>query len=337
MIEQRSLADIIQQRVSLGKISSTGFFNLRCPVCNDHSERGGFKFDGDTTGYSCWNCSSKFKYEEGSGKLSKNAKDILEAFGISREDLRELTSSIFLNQNKEESEINLKGMTAVKLHTPEVAFPDRTRPLLSDGHEAFQEPILEYLIGRSIDPLQHQLYFSLDPKLLRRVIIPFWRDGKLIYWQARTIDEGVKPRFLNCVVAKDAVLYGYDKLHTYEAAPLFVTEGVFNALLVDGISIMGAALNAAKLEVLKRTKRRLIFVRDRDSQGDALSQQVLENGWEITTVDQRVNDINASVTRFGLPFTAYSLIKNARSPERKLQSAIDLNIWGLEDRLRKRR
>jgi hypothetical protein len=337
MIEQKSLADIIQQRVSLGKLSSTGFYNLRCPVCNDHSERGGFKFDGDTTGYSCWNCSARFRYEEGTGKLSRNAKEILEAFGISREDLRELTSSIFLNPaEKTEKEITSESLTKVKLFTPEVAFPDRTRPLLSEGLEDFQEPLLEYLIARRIDPLETQFYFSLDPKMLRRVIIPYWRDGKLIYWQARAIDNDVKPRYLNCVVSKDAVIYGYDKLHSYEEAPLFVTEGVFNAILVDGISIMGASLNAAKIEILKRTRRRLIFVRDRDSQGDSLSQQVLENGWEITTVDNRVNDINESVENYGLPFTAYSLLKNARHPDNKLQSSIELNLWGLEDRLRRR-
>lgn len=335
MLEQKTLASIIQEKVSLGKISPTGFFNLRCPVCNDHSERGGFKFDGDTTGYSCWNCNSKFKYEEGTGKLSKNAKDILGAFGISREDLRELTSAIFLKPT-EDKEISVESVTKLKLHTPEVAFPDRTKPLLSEGHEEFQEPILEYLIERKLDPLKTTFYFSLDPKMLRRVIIPYWRDGKLIYWQARTIDKGVKPRYRNCVVAKDAVIYGYDQLHSYEVAPLFVTEGVFNAILVDGISIMGASLNLAKIEILKRTRRRLIFVRDRDSQGDDLSRQVLEHGWEITTVDNRVNDINESVQKFGLPFTAWSLLKNARHPSNKLQSSTDLNLWGLEDRLRRR-
>ena len=337
MLEQKTLADIIRQRVSLGNISPTGFFNLRCAGCNDYQERGGFKFDGDTTGYSCWNCNSKFKYEEGTGKISKNARDILEAFGISREDLRGLTSSIFLNQaEKSDTEISLTSLTKVNLFTPEVAFPDRTRPLLSEGHDEFQEPIIEYLLSRKIDPLQHQFFFSLDKKMLRRVIIPYWRDSKLIYWQARSIDVGVKPRYLNCVVSKDAVIYGYDKLHAYDAAPLFVTEGVFNAIMVDGISIMGASLNVAKTEILKKTRRRLIFVRDRDSQGDSLSAQVLTLGWEITTVDKRVNDINQSVQEFGLPFTAYSLLKNAQRPENKLQSSIALNLWGLEDRLRKK-
>lgn len=335
MLEQKTLSSIIQDKVTLGSISPTGFYNLRCPVCTDHSERGGFKFDGDTTGYSCWNCNSKFKYEEGTGKLSKNAKDILEAFGISREDLRELTSSIFLKQT-EDKDISLESVTKVKLHTPEVAFPDRCKPLLSDGHEGLQEPILEYLLNRKIDPLVHTFYFSLDPKMLRRVIIPYWRDNKLIYWQARTIDKDVKPRYRNCEVAKDAVIYGYDQLHSYEVAPLFVTEGVFDAIMVDGISILGSSLNQAKLEILKRTKRRLIFVIDRDQTGGELGKTVLANGWELTFVDIRAADINDSVVKFGLPYTAYSLIKNATTKGNMLQSSISLNMGLMEARLRRK-
>lgn len=335
MLEQKTLASLIQERITLGSSNERGFYNVRCAVCNDHSERGGFKFDGDTTGYSCWNCNSKFKVEEGTGKISKNAKDILEAFGISREDLRELTSSIFLKQT-EDKDISLESVTKVKLHTPEVAFPDRCKPLLSDGHEGLQEPILEYLLNRKIDPLVHTFYFSLDPKMLRRVIIPYWRDGKLIYWQARTIDADVKPRYRNCEVAKDAVIYGYDQLHSYEVAPLFVTEGVFDAIMVDGISILGSSLNQAKLEILKRTKRRLIFVIDRDQTGGELGKTVLANGWELTFVDIRAADINDSVVKFGLPYTAYSLIKNATTKGNMLQSSISLNMGLMEARLRRK-
>jgi len=336
MLEQKTLASIIQERVTLGAISPTGFYNLRCPVCNDHSERGGFKFDGDTTGYSCWNCNSKFKYEEGTGKLSKNAKDILEAFGITREILREMTSSIFLKQNTDGAEISLEAVTKLKLNTPEVAFPDRCLPLLSDGHEALQEPILEYLLNRKIDPLEHTFYFSLDPKMLRRVIIPFWRNDKLIYWQARSIDEGVKPRYRNCEVAKDAVLYNYDQLHNYEQAPLFCTEGVFDAIPLDGLCILGSSLNAAKIEILKRTKRRLIFVIDRDHTGGELGKAVLREGWELTFVDLRAKDVNDSIVKFGLPFTAYSLLKNATTKGNMLQSSISLNMGLMEARLRRK-
>jgi hypothetical protein len=334
-IQSKSMEDVVRANVMLGKQSASGWYAVKCAVCNDHSARGGFLFSDGFCIYSDFNCGVKFKYEEGTGKISRKAREVLEAFGITRTHLNEITSALF-RPDKEPTEVNLEQLTKVKLFTPEVAFPDKCFRLLSEGNEEAQIPIVEYLLNRSIDPEKTDFFYSLDKKFVNRVIIPYWRDGKLIYWQARSILDGVKPRYLNCEVSKEAIIYGYDKLHSYESAPLFVTEGVFNAIIVDGISIMSADLNAAKLEVLKRTKRRLIFVRDRDARGDKLSQTVLENGWEITTVDPRVNDINDSVTAFGLPFTAFSLIKNARSPDRKLQSSIELNLWGLEDRLRNR-
>lgn len=333
MFKEKLLWDIIEERLSLKPANSNGWRAIRCAVCNDHSERGGFINDGIYTSYNDFNCGAKFKYEEGTGKLSKNAKDILDAFGISREDLRELTSSIF-HKKEEEKSISLDSLKKEKLFTPEVSFPDRTRKLLSEGHEELQEPILEYLLGRHIDVLEHDFYFSLDPKFLRRVIIPYWRDGKLIYWQARSIDQGVKPRYLNCVVAKDAVLYGYDRLNGYGESPLFVTEGVFDAIQIHGVCIMGSSLNKAKIEILKKTRRRLVFVIDRDLTGGKLAQQVLEEGWELTFVDIRADDINDSIIKFGRPFTAYSLVKNATTKGNKIQSSMSLDMGLLEARLR---
>ena len=337
MVTNKLLSDLIQERITIGPENHSGWRAVRCAVCNDHTARAAFKFDGIYTGFSDFNCGAKFKHEEGTGKLSKNAKDILGACGISREDLRELTSSIFLNQpEKEDKEVSRGTMAKVSLHTPEVAFPTRTFRLLSEGHEEFQEPILEYLITRCIDPLAAKWYFSLDPKLLRRVIVPYWRDGKLIYWQARAIDDDIKPRYRNCVVAKDAVIYGYDQLHSFDEAPLFVTEGVFDAAVINGVSILGSSLNATKIEVLKKTGRRLLFVIDRDQTGGELGKAVLAHGWEITFVDVRAKDINDSVVKFGLSFTAYSLVKNATSKTNKLQSSISLDIGLMEGRLRRR-
>ena len=335
MLRTLLLSELIQQKIPLGSEGASGWHAIRCMVCNDHSPRGAFRFDDDKTGYNCFNCGARFAYTEGKGNLSNAAKEILEKFGISREDLRRITSTLFTPKTDVEN-ITLDDIKRPKLFTPEVAFPDRCYALLSTEHEDIQEPILEYLLNRNIDPSRTKFYFSLNPKFARRVIIPYWRDGKLIYWQARHIDSGVKPRYMNCTVAKDAVLYGYDRLTDYDESPLFVTEGVFDAILVNGIAIMSADLNASKIEILKRTRRRLIFIRDRDARGDKLSQIVINNGWEITTVDKRAGDVNDSINRFGAAYTALSLIRNAQKPENRISTSINLGLWGLEDRLKNR-
>ena len=331
MIEDLSLADIIQRKLYLGPANARGFHEVKCEVCHDHSVRAGFRFDGDTVGYHCWNCGSKARYEERSGKLSRNFKQILAAFGITKEDLQQLRSSIFNFQKAEAQEVSLDDLKKVKLFTPEVSLPDRCFPIGADCHHEIQIPLVEYLESRKVDPLAIQAHFSLEPRFIGRVIIPFWREGKIIYWQARHIEKGVKPRYLNSDIARDAVMYGYDELFTWKDTPVFVNEGVFDAIAVSGVCTLGSSLNEAKIEILKRCHRRVIFVVDRDTGGGIFGQTALDNGWEITYVDERASDASDSVIKFGLPYTIFTLLKNAtRKPayaeqnQQKLQLAITL-------------
>lgn len=281
----------------------------------------------------CFNCHSKFRYEEGTGKFSYRLKEILRAFGITDQDLQAISATLFFNKaDTTEKEITLESLRKVNLHTPEVAFPSRTMQLGSDGHDELQAPLIEYLLDRKVDPLK--FYFSLDPQHLGRVVIPFWRDGRLIFWQSRAIDKTVKPRYRNCSATREAIIYGYDRLFTYSTAPLFCTEGVFDAESVDGIGIAGSTLSPAKIELLHKTRRRIIFVIDRDSNGGDLGKEVLRQGWELTFVDENTEDVNDSVQKYGKLFTVYTLIKNASHTAGK-DPELELGLGLLEAKLRK--
>ncbi len=328
-IQQKSLFDIIQEKVPLGAKNSRGWYAVRCPICHDKKERFGFFHDGIyTSGYD-YNCGAKFKYEEGTGKFSKNAREILNAFGITRDDLTTIRS-VILQEPKEEGEIKLDELKKIKLDTPEVPLPNNSYLIGADHHEELQIPIARYLEARHVDPIKTQAYFSLSPRYLNRVIIPYFRNDKIIYWQARAILDNVKPRYLNFPITRGAVMYGYDRLYNYDSSPLFVNEGVFDAIVLNGISICGSSLNAAKIEILRKCGRRLIFVIDRDKTGSELAKQVLENGWELTFVDRRANDANQSVQLFGLPFTIYTLMKNVtRNPAMSMLGVLEgrLGTW----------
>lgn len=336
MLKSKTLREIIEEKVYLARANDAGWHNLKCECCSDKRVRAAFNFQDGFATYNCFNCKAKFKYEEGSGRLSRDARAVLEHYGIGQRELQYLVSSLF--REAEEETITLASLTKTNLHNPEVAFPDRTYPLLHPHSEHIQEPLIEYLIGRGIDPLEYPMYFSLDPKMLGRVIIPYWRNGKLIFWQARAIDPTVKPRYSNCVAARDAILYNYDQLHDRDTAPLFITEGVFDAMMVHGVGLMGSTLSPAKIELLRKSRRRLIFVIDRDSSGGELGKQVLREGWEMTFVDVRASDINDSVNKFGMPYTAYSLMRNiTNSPgavQGKSQSGLGLSLGLMEARLR---
>lgn len=334
MRTEKLLWDLLAERVHI-PATMNEWHSVRCEVCHDHSPRCGFRYDGTYTKMNCFNCHAAFAYEEHTGNFSWKAKKYLDAFGITANDLQEISSTLFFNQSaKSDREITLETLRAVSLVTPEIKFPSRTLQIGGAQHEEMQEPIIEYLLSRNVDP--YLFYFSLDPKHLRRVIIPFWRDKKLIYWQSRAIDDDVRSRYLNAAVAKDAVLYGYDKLFSYSDTPLFITEGVFDAISIDGICILGSSLSAAKIELLKKCRRRIIFVIDRDSAGSDLGAAVIRHGWELTFVDPNVDDVNHSISKYGKIYTVYSLMKNATNKsDRSRDAVLELGLELSLSRLRK--
>lgn len=332
--KQSYLGDLIRERIVLGRQSATGYYEQRCQLCNDHSARAGWKIEPDEVFYNCYNCHFRASYEEGTGKFNRWMRRLCEANGIKEAELQAISATLFFNKaEKTDKEITLDSLKKVNLHTPEVSFPSRTFQLGSVGHDEHQEPLIEYLLGRQVDPLK--FYFSLDPQHLRRILIPYWRGGKLIYWQSRAIDSDVKPRYRNCSASKDAIIYGYDALFTYSEDPLFVSEGAFDAESIDGISILGSSLNAAKIELLHKTRRRIIFVIDRDSNGGDLGEEVIRQGWELTFVDPRAEDVNDSVCRFGKLYTIHSLMKNATTKSKPVESRMTLDLGLLEAKMRK--
>lgn len=335
IIQHKTLFEIIREKVQLGSPNSRGWYELRCAVCHDHSPRCGFFHDGTYTSVHCWNCGIKAKYEEGSGRLSRNFRRILEAFGVTREDLLSLRSGIFAQARSNHEVVTLENLKKVKLVTPTVQLPEQSLPLGHPDHIELQEPLIDYLRSRAIDPFKIQAHFSLSPRFERRVIIPFFRDGKIIYWQARHIDKNVKPRYLNSSVPRDAVLYGYDELYSGSSLPLFVTEGIFDAISLNGVGLLGSSLNESKIELLRRTKRRIIFVIDRDKTGGSLGRSVIEHNWEFSFVDPRVKDPNESVVRFGVLYTIYYLLKSATKTAPNALSTIQLSLGILEGKLRK--
>jgi hypothetical protein len=331
-MKQKLLRDLIESRVTLGREASNGFRGVRCAVCNDHTERAGFKFEGNLVAYWCFNCKASFNYEEGSTSMPPWVRKVLEAFGISGSEISELVGSAFFKKSNEPKTITMEAMKpVVNLFTPEVPLPPRSHPIGSAEHPELQAPLIAYIRGRGLDPVSLNAHFSLDPKYLNRVILPCTRDGKIIFWQARTITDQ-KPRFMAPGTNKEAVLWGYDNLRGQYDQPLFITEGIFDAASIDGVALLGSQLNEAKLQILNRSRRTRAVVIDRDDNGGRLGQLALEHGWEITFPPDGC-DANKSVQRFGKLFTIWTLMKNMTSPSSlktasgvSLQSQLELSM-----------
>jgi len=310
MIEQLlTVQNLIDRHVHF-KPSKNGWLMGKCPICNDYKDRAGFKIDSLGGAYNCFNCSTTARYVNGQ-PLSKKMKEVLFAFGASRDEVAEASNVGFFKPV--EKTITLESITKVNTDTPIISLPKGSMKL---GHPEFvdyQIKLVKYLMDRRIQIDSYPFYFNLDEKFIDRVIIPYYRNGNLIYWQARSIDENAKRRYENAPSSKDAVIFNMDLLNYNTNAPLFASEGIFDAFICKGIAILGSKLTPAKKLLLANSRRRLVFIIDKDENGAKLGMEVLANGWEIAFVPDGAADVNKAAERFGSIWTVNELMKNITS------------------------
>lgn len=309
-MKQLLLQDLIETCVPFRKLN-TGWLAGKCALCSDYKERAGFKFEHGNIVYNCFNCGVSAVFEEGSGKLSSKFKKICDAYYIDSEEISKvLGSSLFSKEAVKEQTITLNSISSKSPGFRSIKQPSSWKPLGKVlEHEDYQIKLIKYLEHRKVNVAEHDFFFSLEDKFKDRVIIPFYKNGTLFYWQARSINSQEKKRWENAPCSRDGVIFNPDALQRRTALPLFVSEGIFDAFMFDGISLLGSHISS-KLDILRTTSRRCIFVIDKDSNGKALAEEVLKYGWEITFAPHLTDDINHSVQRFGKIWTASQLLAN---------------------------
>ena len=160
MLKQVSIQSLIEQHTNYRSIQ-TGWIVGKCPCCHDYKERSGFKFEDGAVIYNCWNCSKTGRYEEFSGKMSKNFRGILLAQGLDEDEISSaVNSAFFFKKADEPTEINLSSIQKIDTTTPEIECPKNSVPL---GHENFfpiQEKIVDYLTSRNIPFEKYNFHFS---------------------------------------------------------------------------------------------------------------------------------------------------------------------------------
>lgn len=325
MFKALLLKDLIQEKISFRPLH-TGWSVGKCELCGDYKERAGFKFEDNKVVYNCWNCGKASAYEELSGEISNNMRNILTRYGIDDSEISTVVNSAFFRKEEEKQVITLSSVKEVNTSTPPIKLPANSFRLggVADFID-YQTKLVKYLMDRKIDIDKFPFYFCMSERMMNRVIIPFYRNGQLIYWQARSILPTEKKRYDNSPNSRDAVMYNMDKLTQYTDLPLFCTEGVFDAMPLDGIATLGSKLTEAQKILLAKSPRRKIFVIDKDKNGRHMAEEVLSLGYEITFAPEGATDVNKSVQRFGIIWTVHELMKNIPKNADDARVKINLN------------
>lgn len=120
-----------------------------------------------------------------------------------------------------------------------------------------------YKAGLSNDDIE-RLRFYYHPAT-GRVVLPVYRDGQLVYWQARSVD-GRQPKYINPEVDKTTLYAPFG-----EGPCIVLTEDILSAARVARVteawSLMGTALPTGVLAALLRQGRPVIVMLDPDAAG----------------------------------------------------------------------
>jgi len=296
-----SLEEIIRRYVVLGKLSPKGFHQVKCAKCNDYKERGGFKFEGEVVVYKCFNCSTATKYDPSTTRhaISPKFKEVLVAFGIPE---AEIDRSVGFNFFKPSQEVAITQLDQKKTFpTQEVPLPINAVSVTS-GSSPWCEVAEAYLTSRMIKSSDYPFFVS-EGKYEGRLLIPYYFRDKIVYWQGRSMDDSVAPRYKNPTVEKDNIFFNMDELYRYTDDPLFVVEGPLDAISIgkQAIALLGSTLTEFKREELRKTgkRRQIVFVIDKNKNGKLLALDAINEGWSITCFPDNVEDANDALQKYG--------------------------------------
>ena len=341
------LEDVIRNYVPLPPHpNGRGFYPVVCKVCADHGRKGpraGFKFDDDSVGYNCFNCGHKAIYNpDTSTNMSDDMIKVLDAFNVPDDEWKQVLLTSMARKNQGNTNLSEKQVNT-NIEPSEIELPDHFYPLgPKDDPDKWTIIARDYLeFERGVDPDSHPFYLSTgqgDKQAMKwkgRLIIPIYKNEKLIYYQGRALVK-MQNKYLSPSSSKDKVLCGFDKLFEDTEMPLYVVEGWFDAYAIDGVAVFGNQLSDEQVKWLNRSRRPKVVIPDIFGDGHLLANQAIDLGWSVAFPDTGdCKDMSAAVKRFGKLYVMKSIVDNTMSGL-MAQTAIGVHCKGGQDKGKKK-
>ncbi len=178
-------------------------------------------------------------------------------------------------------------------------------------------PVVEYLVGRKLYLEDYPFYWTPKIGFSNRVIIPFYKDGVIVGYTARSVND-VKPKYIS--EQQPGYVFNLDR-QTYDRNFVIVCEGPIDAISIDATALMGAEIKDSQNWLLRQLNKEIVLVPDRDHEGPRCVEQALEYGWSVSMPDwpEGIKDVNDAVIKLGRLATLYLITSAKESNSLKIQ------------------
>jgi hypothetical protein len=313
--------------------SPSGFVNLDCPMCPsrgesaDKRQRCGVRHDGSGIGVNCFNCGFKAGWRPGWG-LSQAMKEILRALGLPEVEVAALVAKAGM----------LRGCTVAPGPTavvsppsgfPAASLPEGARAIDDWAEEGCTNPdfldVAAYLLSRGEEAARRAVCYWAPAGVTgmsRRLIVPFWHRGAIVGYTARAVDPHIQPRYYG--MTPQDYLFNGDLLKRRERKYVLLVEGVFDAIAVGGVGLLGSSVSQRQAAWLRASGQTVIVLPDRDAAGEKLIDAALTHGWHVAFPsverwwEDDIKDAADAVARYEPAWVVLSAIATATADPVKI-------------------
>jgi hypothetical protein len=300
-------------------MTPSGWVSGNAPCCqhNGHSpdqrQRGGLKVTNDSWSYSCFNCNYTASFILGRA-VSFKARRLLGWMGVPDNEIEHLTLES-LRHRSIHGLINDRQQTLNTLQ--DITFEERELPAFSEllTNELDTER-WQYVQARGVPDHFPVMTIKEVGYLRPNVIVPFTYNNQIVGHTTRYLDDR-KPKYISDV--QPGYVFGVDQQQTHWQY-VIVTEGIFDALSIDGVAVMHSEISDAQARLIRSLGRQVIVVPDQDRAGLGLIDRAVELNWSVSIPEWTdCKDVNDAVQRYGRLATVLSILENAESSRIKIE------------------
>jgi hypothetical protein len=311
------MIDIISFLPAKRKQSSSGWVSFNGPCCVhngesvDRRQRGGFKSSIEGWSYHCFNCNFTASFILGRN-LSIKARKFLSWLNVPAEEIDRIQLESLRHRS-------IEGMIDDRQRTADAILGIHFEEKDMGGVE-FVTPehtdIWNYLRRRKA-PIDYPYMISSTKGARPGVIIPFTYNNTLVGSTKRFLDDR-KPVWINDF--QPGYVFGTDLQHQ-DWQYVIVTEGIFDALSIDGLALMHNTVSDAQVRLIRNIGKEIIVVPDQDIAGMELVDRAVELNWAVSIPDwpDGIKDVNDAVIKLGKITTLITILQSKETSRIKIE------------------